>query len=110
MAVLTCEACGYENPPGALVCRNCRRRLLVRRETAPGPRRETEAELTAVVAAELTRLAWRVGLILALGVLLALPLYRGRLEPGLLVMAGIMLLAGVLGRWRFSPARARPAA
>lgn len=98
MALLTCEACGHENPAGALVCRNCRRRLRVRRESASGPRRETEAELSAVVATELTRLAWRVGLILVLGVFLALPLYRGRLEPGLLVIAGIMLLVGLLGR------------
>jgi len=107
MAALVCEACGFENPPGALVCRHCRRRLRARREAAPGPRRETEAELTAVVAAELTRLAWRVGLILALGALLALLLYRGRLEPGLLVVAGLMLLAGALGRWRLAQARAR---
>jgi len=53
--VVRCENCGYENPAGALVCRRCRHRLVIRRDG--GPRRESEAELTLVVAAGLTRLA-----------------------------------------------------
>ncbi len=92
--MIRCENCGYENPAGALVCRRCRHRLVVRRDG--GPRRESEAELTVVVAAGLTRLAAVIGAILALGVLLALPLY-GRLEPallGLAVVSGLLALAG----------------
>lgn len=92
--LIRCENCGFENPVGALVCRRCRHRLIVRREG--GPRRESEAELTLVVAQGLTRLAAVISVILALGVLLALPLYR-RVEPALLgiaVVAGFLALAG----------------
>ncbi len=88
--MIRCENCGFENPAGALVCRRCRHRLVIRRDG--GPRRESEAELTLVVAAGLTRLTAVIGAILALGVLLALPLY-GRLEPALL---GIAIVAGLL--------------
>ncbi|HEV8340372.1 MAG TPA: hypothetical protein VGR25_12065 [bacterium] len=92
--MIRCENCGYENPAGALVCRRCRHRLVIRREG--GPRRESEAELTLVVAAGLTRLAAVIGAILGLGVILALALSR-RLEPGLLgiaITAGLLALAG----------------
>ena len=92
--MIRCENCGYENPAGALVCRRCRHRLVIRRDG--GPRRESETELTLVVAAGLTRLAAVIGAILGLGVLLALPLY-GRLEPvllGLAVVVGLIALAG----------------
>lgn len=92
--MIRCDNCGYENPAGALVCRRCRHRLVVRRDG--GPRRESEAELTLVVAAGLTRLAAVIGTILGLGVVLALPLYR-RLEPVLLaiaITAGLLALAG----------------
>lgn len=92
--MIRCENCGYENPAGALVCRRCRHRLVIRRDG--GPRRESEAELTLVVAAGLTRLAAVIGVILGLGVLLALPLYD-RLEPallGLAILSGLLALAG----------------
>lgn len=92
--MIRCENCGYQNPAGALVCRRCRHRLVTRRDG--GPRRESEAELTLVVAEGLTRLAAVIGAILGLGVLLALPLY-GRLEPvllGIAIVAGLLALAG----------------
>jgi hypothetical protein len=92
--VIRCENCGFENPAGALVCRRCRHRLVIRRDG--GPRRESEAELTLVVAAGLTRLAAVIGAILGLGVVLALPMY-GRVEPALLgiaIVAGLLALAG----------------
>lgn len=92
--MIRCENCGLENPTGALVCRRCRHRLVTRRDG--GPRRESEAELTLVVAAGLTRLAAVIGAILGLGVALALPLY-GRVEPALLgiaIVAGLLALAG----------------
>lgn len=93
--MIRCDNCGYQNPAGALVCRRCRHRLIVRRDGG-GPRRESEAELTLVVAGGLTRLAAVIAVILTLGVLLALPLYR-RLEPALLAIAvasGLLALAG----------------
>lgn len=92
-----CENCGFQNPDGALVCRRCKRRLRSRQEAA-GPRRETEGGLTLVVAEGLTRLAAVIGGILLLGELLALPFYR-RLEPGLLVIAAVAILAALAG-WR----------
>src|SRR5688572_3596269 len=91
-----CEYCGFENPNGALVCRQCRRRLRPRTELA-GPRRETEAELTRVVARELARLAFIVGGILILGTVLAFPLYR-RVEPALVITGAIVVLLGLLAR------------
>lgn len=93
--MIRCENCGYENPAGALVCRRCRHRLVVRRDG--GPRRESEAELTLVVAAGLTRLAAVIGAILGFGVLLALPLYD-RLEPALLGLAILSCLLALAGR------------
>jgi len=93
--VIRCENCGFENPAGALVCRRCRHRLVIRRDG--GPRRESEAELTLVVAAGLTRLAAVIGAILGLGALLALPLYD-QVEPVLLGIAGLSGLLALAGR------------
>jgi len=92
--VIRCDNCGYENPAGALVCRRCRHRLVIRRDG--GPRRESEAELTLVVAEGLSRLAAVIGAILGLGVLLALPLY-GRVETALLGIAATSGLLAFLG-------------
>src|SRR3989304_2620963 len=64
-AVTRCDNCGFQNPAGALVCRRCRRRLRGRGEAA-GPRRESEGELTIVVAEGLNRLAAVIGAILLL--------------------------------------------
>lgn len=101
--MIRCQNCGYQNPAGALVCRRCRHRLVARREGG-GPRRETEAELTAVALAGLTRLAAVVAAILLLGVLLALPLYR-RVEPALLVLAALAAVLALLGRRRVDSGR-----
>ncbi len=92
--MIRCDNCGYENPAGALVCRRCRHRLVIRRDG--GPRRESEAELTLVVAEGLSRLAAVIGAILGLGVLLALPLY-GRVETALLGIAATSGLLAFLG-------------
>lgn len=94
--MIRCDHCGFQNPAGALVCRRCKRRLRIRQEGS-GPRRETETELTLVVAQGLTRLAWVISAILALGVLLALPLYR-RVEPALLGIAAVTGLLALAGR------------
>jgi hypothetical protein len=64
--------------------------------------------LTLVVAVGLTRLAALIGGILILGMVLALPLYR-RVEPGLLVLVAIALLAALAGRRSLSALR-RPLA
>lgn len=96
--MVRCDNCGFQNPEGALVCRRCRRRLRGRGEAA-GPRRETEGELTVVVAKELTRLAAIIGSILVLGNLLALSLYD-RVAPGLLMITAVAFLAAALGRWQ----------
>ncbi len=101
--MVRCDNCGFQNPEGALVCRRCRRRLRGRGEAA-GPRRESEGELTIVVVEGLTRLAAIIGGILALGNLLAWPLYQ-RVEPGMLVITGVALLAAALGRWQVSNLR-----
>jgi len=101
--VVRCDNCGFQNPEGALVCRRCRRRLRGRGEAA-GPRRESEGELTIVVAEGLTRLAAIIGLILMLGNLLAWLLYQ-RVAPGMLVIAAVALLAAALGRWQVSGLR-----
>src|SRR3989304_296061 len=66
---------------------------------AAGPRRESEGELTIVVAEGLTRLAAIIGGILMLGNLLAWLLYQ-RVAPGVLVVAAGALLAAALGRWQ----------
>jgi len=102
--VVRCDNCGFQNPEGALVCRRCRRRLRGRGEAA-GPRRESEGELTIVVAEGLTRLAAIIGAMLVLGSLLALPLYQWRIAPGMLVIAAVALLAAALGRWQVSGLR-----
>ena len=101
--MVRCDNCGFQNPEGALVCRRCRRRLRGRGEAA-GPRRESEGELTIVVAEGLTRLAAIIGGILTLGNLLAWPLYH-RVAPGMLVIAAVALLAAALGRWQVSSLR-----
>src|SRR3989337_374715 len=75
-AVVRCDNCGFQNPEGALVCRRCRRRLRGRGGQAAGARRESEGELTIVVAEGLTRLAAIIGGILMLGNLLAWLLYQ----------------------------------
>lgn len=94
--MIRCDNCGFQNPAGALVCRRCKHRLRVRQEVS-GPRRETEAELTLVVAQGLTRLASVITAILVLGVLLALPLYR-RVEAALLGIAVVTTLLALAGR------------
>ena len=101
--MVRCDNCGFQNPEGALVCRRCRRRLRGRGEAA-GPRRESEGELTIVVAEGLTRLAAIIGGILMLGNLLAWLLYQ-RVAPGMLVVAAVALLAAALGRWQVSGLR-----
>ena len=101
--MVRCDNCGFQNPEGALVCRRCRRRLRGRAEAA-GPRRESEGELTLVVAQGLTRLAAIIGAILVLGNLLALPLYH-RVAPGLLIITAVAFLAAALGRWQVSSLR-----
>ncbi len=101
--MVRCDNCGFQNPEGALVCRRCRRRLRGRGEAA-GPRRESEGELTIVVAEGLTRLAAIIGGILMLGNLLAWPLYH-RVAPGMLAIAAVALLAAALGRWQVSSLR-----
>ncbi|MDQ7848733.1 MAG: hypothetical protein QN152_08225 [Armatimonadota bacterium] len=102
-AMVRCDNCGYQNPQGALVCRRCRRRLRTRPEPA-GPRRQSEAELTLVVADGLTRLAMVAAVILGLADLLAFPLYR-RVAPGMLILTVLALLAALVGRWRLSALR-----
>ena len=94
--MIRCESCGFQNPAGALVCRRCRRRLRIRQEGS-GPRRETETELTLVVAQGLTSLAGVISAILVLGALLALPFYH-RVEPGLLGIAAATTLLALAGR------------
>lgn len=94
--MVRCDYCGFQNPAGALVCRRCKRRLRIRQE-ASGPRRQTEAELTLVVAQGLTRLAWVISAILALGTLLARLLYR-QAEPSLLGIAAVTALLAFAGR------------
>jgi uncharacterized membrane protein YphA (DoxX/SURF4 family) len=69
-----------------------------------GPRRETEAELTLVVARGLVHLAWVISAILLLGVLLALPLYR-RVESGLLGIMVVTTLLAFAGRWHVAGLR-----
>lgn len=101
--MIRCDNCGFQNPEGALVCRRCRRRLRGRAE-AVGPRRESEGQLTMVVAEGLTRLATIIGAILVLGNLLAWPLYH-RPAPGMLIMTVVAFLAAALGRWQVSALR-----
>ncbi len=102
--MIRCDNCGFQNPEGALVCRRCRRRLRGRAE-AVGPRRESEGQLTVVVAEGLTRLAVIIGAILLLGNLLAWLLYNHRLAPGMLIMTAVAFLAAALGRWQVSSLR-----
>jgi len=111
--VVRCDNCGFQNPEGALVCRRCRRRLRGRGEAA-GPRRESEGELTIVVAEGLTRLAAIIGLILMLGNLLAWLLYDHRVAPGMLSSSRPWPSwrphwGGGRSRACAAPARARPA-
>lgn len=101
--MVRCDHCGYQNPQGALVCRRCRRRLRTRPESA-GPRRQSEAELTLVVAEGLTRLAMIAAAIMGLGNVLALPVFQ-RVAPGMLILTALVLLAAVVGRWRLSALR-----
>src|SRR3989337_2453258 len=101
-AVVRCDNCGFQNPEGALVCRRCRRRLRGRAEAA-GPRRESEGELTLVVAEGLTRLAAIIGIVLVLGSLLAVPLYHRVVPPpGMFIITAVAFRAAGGGRWEGS--------